>query len=65
MQYTKLHCAGVRLAMLLSAGFVVVLPAADLAVTFAFELGGFGEQRTTTPFDLELSHRKHNLWSGL
>jgi hypothetical protein len=47
MQYTKLHSAWGRLAILVSAGFVVVLPAADLALTSVFEPGGFGDQRTT------------------
>jgi hypothetical protein len=46
MQYTNLHSPWVRLAMLLGAGFVVVLPAADLVPISVFERRGFGDRTT-------------------
>jgi len=47
MQYTNLHSPWVRLAMLLGAGFVVVLPAADLVPISVFEPRVLGDRRTT------------------
>jgi lipid A 3-O-deacylase len=47
MRYTKLHGAWVRLAMLLSAAYAAVSPAADLAPTSVFVQGGIGDQRTS------------------
>jgi hypothetical protein len=47
MQYTKQHSAWIRVAMLLSAGFVVFLPVAELAPTPVLVPGGFGDRRAT------------------